>query len=85
MMDPVSTTGLLAAAAITAAFLPQAFKTIYTKNTSGISLFMYALYTIGITLWLIYGLMIQNIPIVEAIAITLIFASIILLYKIIYK
>jgi MtN3 and saliva related transmembrane protein len=84
-MDPVSTTGLLAAAAITAAFLPQAFKTIYTKNTSGISLFMYALYTIGITLWLIYGLMIQNIPIVEAIAITLIFASIILLYKIIYK
>jgi MtN3 and saliva related transmembrane protein len=85
MMTIVSITGLLAAAGTTVSFLPQAFKTIYTKNTSGISLYMYALFTAGNLLWLIYGLMIQDLPIIVANTITMILASIILVYKIIYK
>lgn len=77
--------GLLAACGTTVSFLPQAIKTIYTKNTSGISLAMYALFVIGTLLWLIYGLMIASMPVIMANAITLVVASVILAYKIIYK
>jgi MtN3 and saliva related transmembrane protein len=77
--------GLLAAFGTTVSFLPQAIKTIQTKNTSGISLSMYALFTAGTLLWLIYGLLSHSLPVTIANAITFIFASVILAYKIRYK
>jgi len=75
----------MAAFGTTVSFLPQALKTIRTKNTSGISLSMYALFTAGTLFWLIYGLMSGSLPVTIANAITLVFASIILVYKIRYK
>jgi len=75
----------MAAFGTTVSFLPQAIKTIQTKDTSGISLSMYALFTIGTLLWLIYGLMSKSLPVTIANAITFVFASIILGYKIRYK
>ncbi|GAC1301841.1 MAG: SemiSWEET transporter [Mucilaginibacter sp.] len=77
--------GLLAAFGTTVSFLPQAIKTIQTKDTSGISLSMYALFTAGTLLWLIYGIMSGSLPVTIANAVTLIFAGIILFYKIRYK
>jgi MtN3 and saliva related transmembrane protein len=77
--------GYMAAFGTTISFLPQAIKTIQTKDTSGISLPMYALFTAGTLLWLIYGIMSGSLPVAIANAITLIFASIILIYKIRYK
>jgi MtN3 and saliva related transmembrane protein len=77
--------GLLAAFGTTVSFLPQAVKTIQTKDTSGISLSMYTLFTAGTLLWLIYGLMSGSLPVTIANAITLVFASVILVYKIRYK
>lgn len=77
--------GLAAAVCTTVSFLPQAIKTIQTKNTSGISLFMYSLFAFGTLLWLLFGLFTHNIPIVAANAITLVFSIIILAYKIKYK
>ena len=81
----VSIIGFLAAFGTTVSFLPQAVKTIQTKDTSGISLPMYILFTTGTLLWLIYGIMSGSMPVAVANAITLIFASIILIYKIRYK
>lgn len=77
--------GYLAAFGTTVSFLPQAIETIQTKNTSGISLAMYAVFTTGTLLWLIYGIMSGSLPVAIANAITLIFAAIILIYKIKYK
>lgn len=77
--------GLFAAFATTFSFLPQAIKTIQTKDTSGISLSMYGLFTVGTLLWLIYGIMSGSLPVALANAVTFIFASIILVYKIRYK
>jgi MtN3 and saliva related transmembrane protein len=77
--------GYLAAFGTTVSFLPQAIKTIQTKNTSGISLSMYGLFTLGTLFWLIYGIMSGSLPVAIANAITLLFASIILVYKIRYK
>jgi MtN3 and saliva related transmembrane protein len=84
-IDIITIIGLMAAFGTTVSFLPQAIKTIQTKDTSGISLSMYALFTIGTLLWLIYGLMSKSLPVTIANAITFVFASIILGYKIRYK
>jgi MtN3 and saliva related transmembrane protein len=77
--------GLLAAISTTSSFLPQAIKTIRTKNTSGISLGMYSIFSFGTFLWFIYGIMGIDWPIIIANGITLIFACVILAYKIKYK
>ena len=84
-MNIVNIIGLSAAFGTTVSFLPQAIKTIQTKNTSGISLYMYALFTLGTLLWLIYGLMSHSLPVTLANAVTFVFASIILGYKLKYK
>jgi MtN3 and saliva related transmembrane protein len=81
----ITALGLIAAFCTTISFLPQAVKTIQTKNTSGISLPMYGLFTIGTFLWLLFGLFTANIPIIAANAVTLVFAAIILVYKIKFK
>jgi MtN3 and saliva related transmembrane protein len=84
-MSIISIIGYLAAFATTVSFLPQAVKTIQTKDTSGISLAMYALFTVGTFLWMMYGFMSGSLPVAIANVITFIFASIILVYKIKYK
>jgi MtN3 and saliva related transmembrane protein len=84
-MNLVTIIGYLAAFGTTASFLPQAVKTIQTKDTSGISLPMYILFTLGTLFWLIYGMMEPSLPVAVANAITLIFAATILVYKIKYK
>ena len=84
-MSTVTIVGFAAAVLTTASFLPQAFKTIRTKNTSGISLFMYSLFAAGTLLWLLFGIFSNNMPILVANAITLLFSVIILVYKIKYR
>jgi MtN3 and saliva related transmembrane protein len=84
-MDIITITGFAAAILTTGSFLPQAIKTIQTKDTSGISLFMYSLFALGTLLWLLFGLFSNNMPVLVANAVTLIFASIILVYKIKYR
>ena len=75
--------GLMAAFLTTSSFLPQAIKTIKTKDTSGISFFMYLLFTTGVLLWLIYGAVIKDFPVFIANLITLIFALVIFVCKVI--
>jgi len=45
-------------------YVPQAIKTIKTKDTKGISFWMYFFSVVGVIFWLIFGLMIGNIPII---------------------
>ena len=63
--------GYVAAALTTASFVPQAALTLRTRDVSGISLTMYAAFTIGVALWLAYGLALGKWPIIIANAITL--------------
>ena len=81
-MDWITVTGFAAAICTTASFLPQAVKTIRTKNTAGISLSMYLLFTIGTLLWLLFGIFTGNMPVMIANAVTFAFAATILFYKI---
>ena len=74
--------GLLAAILTTTSFLPQALLVIRTRNTSGISLVMYAMFTTGVAGWLIYGLLIGSMPVIVANMVTLALAASILVMKI---
>jgi MtN3 and saliva related transmembrane protein len=74
--------GLSAAVLTSTSFLPQALKTIRTKDTSSISLSMYILFTLGTLMWFIYGLATNNLPVWLANGFTLILASIILYFKV---
>ena len=58
--------GTVAASFTTAAFFPQAIKTLRTRETSGLSLSMYLLLVTGVALWLLYGLMIGSRPLIVA-------------------
>ena len=60
------------AAALTAfGFLPQVIKIYKTKSCQDISLLALIQFTVGITLWLLYGLHLKNIVVVSANAVTL--------------
>jgi MtN3 and saliva related transmembrane protein len=77
--------GYLAAALTTSSFVPQAWLTVRTRNVSGISLGMYSAFTAGVGLWLAYGVVIGEWPIVIANALTLALAATILCMKIVVE
>ncbi|HZV98724.1 MAG TPA: SemiSWEET transporter [Methylophilaceae bacterium] len=74
--------GYSAAFMTTAAFVPQAWKSWRTRNLAGISLPMYAMFTTGVALWLLYGIYIESLPVITANAITFVLALVVLLLKI---
>jgi MtN3 and saliva related transmembrane protein len=77
----IDTIGSAAAALTTLSFVPQAWQTFKTRDVSGISLGMYTAFTMGVALWLIYGLLIGAWPIIIANVITLVLALAILWMK----
>lgn len=77
--------GFLAAALTTCSFIPQAWLTFRTRDVSGISLGMYSVFTVGIALWLCYGLLLGAWPVVAANAVTLALACAILWMKIRFR
>ncbi|MEW6703385.1 MAG: SemiSWEET transporter [Pseudomonadota bacterium] len=81
-LSPADWLGYLAASLTTASFVPQAWLTFRTRNVSGISLGMYASFTVGIALWLAYGVLLGEWPIIVANAITLVLAASILAMRI---
>ena len=76
--------GFCAALLTTFCWLPQAWQTIRTRDTSGISLWTQALFATGIVLWLIYGVLIASWPLIGANTVTLALVLIILTMKLRY-
>jgi MtN3 and saliva related transmembrane protein len=76
--------GFAAAALTTGSFIPQAVKTIRTRDTRGISLAMYVIFTVGVALWLAYGLFVGSWPMIAANTVTLGLAATILGLKLRY-
>lgn len=77
-MDSTTIIGNIAALLTTTSFLPQAIKTIKTRDTASLSFPMYLLFVTGVTLWLIYGVLNQQMPIIVGNFVTLVLAGIIL-------
>ena len=73
--------GSIAAVLTTASFVPQAWHSFKTRDVSGISLGMYSVFTLGVALWLLYGVLLQSWPLMIANSITLALAAAILVMK----
>lgn len=74
----VTLVGMIAGVLTTVAFVPQVLRTWRTRSTADISLVMFLVYVMGIVLWLIYGLMLKDIPLITSNAVTLLFSGTIL-------
>ena len=74
--------GALAGILTTIAFIPQVVKTWKTRSAGDISLLMFLLFSAGVLLWLIYGILLNAMPIIIANGITLALSASILVMKI---
>ncbi|MFQ5681164.1 MAG: SemiSWEET family sugar transporter [Candidatus Omnitrophota bacterium] len=83
-MNYIDIFGLVAGALTTGSFLPQIIKIYRTKKTEDLSLGMYAILTLGIFLWAVYGVASHTMPIVAANSLATAFCVYILAMKIRY-
>lgn len=75
--------GYVAATLTTLSFVPQAWHTFSTRDVRGISLGMYSAFTLGVAMWLVYGVLLDAWPVIIANAITLALATTILVMKLV--
>jgi MtN3 and saliva related transmembrane protein len=73
--------GACAATVTTLCWVPQALRILRTRDTRSISLVTQAAFTLGIGLWLVYGILIGSWPVTVANAVTLILVAAILALK----
>ena len=82
MNEVVPLIDFVAATLTTIAFVPQLIRIWRTRSAKDISLGMYALFTLGIVLWLVYGILIESWPLIAANCVTLLLAGGVLVMKI---
>ena len=80
-MITASTIGIAAAILTTGAYIPQAYKTIKTKDTSGLSITTFSMLLLGTILWFIYGVFLNDIPLMIANGLTTLLAGTIFFIK----
>ncbi len=73
--------GLAAALLTTLCWIPQAVRTIRTRDTRAISLVTQAAFTLGIGLWLVYGILLGSLPLIAANAVSFVLVATILALK----
>lgn len=84
-MESANTLGLIAGALTTVAFIPQVVKIWKSRHTQDISLGMFSIFSVGVFLWLLYGIQLGAFPIILANGITLVLSLTILVFKLRYK
>jgi MtN3 and saliva related transmembrane protein len=84
-MDHTELIGYVAATLTTIAFIPQVVHTWRQRSARGISLGMYAIFTCGVALWLVYSLLLAAWPLIVANSATLVLALAMLVMKLRYR
>lgn len=84
-MNFVTSVGLMAAFCTTLAFLPQVIKIWKTKSVGDLSFGTFSVFTLGVAAWLTYGLLIDDVPVILANAVTLILQATILFQMVRYR
>jgi MtN3 and saliva related transmembrane protein len=80
----VNVLGFLAGGLTTIAFLPQVLRTWRLKSAHDVSLWMLSLFTTGVALWLVYGILIDSAPVIAANLVTLLLSGANLALKVRY-
>ena len=78
----VQTLGFMAGALTAVAFLPQVIKTWRTRSASDLSTAMLLAQSVGVALWIVYGVAIGSLPVIMANVVTLVLALLLLAFKI---
>ena len=84
MSAAIETLGMIAGTLTTIAFVPQVLKIYQTKSAKDVSYLMFSIFSTGIVLWLIYGVLIRSAPIIASNVVTLTLSLIIILLKVRY-
>ncbi|MDD4308452.1 MAG: SemiSWEET transporter [Thermoplasmata archaeon] len=79
------TIGIVAGTLTTISFIPQIIKIYKTKDAKDLSILMFLIFSLGVLLWLTYGIVIGELPIIIANCVTLFFIVVILAMKIRYR
>src|SRR6478735_9390164 len=85
IMDAIQLIGLAAGMLTTIAFLPQVIKTWKSRSAKDLSLGMFSLFCLGVAMWLAYGILVRDIPVIAANMMTLMLASTLLFFKLRFK
>ncbi len=80
-MDAIQFLGLVAGGFTTLAFVPQVIKTYKSRSAKDLSLGMFAIFFAGVALWLVYGLLKQDVPVIMANLVTLVLAFTLIVFK----
>jgi MtN3 and saliva related transmembrane protein len=81
----LETLGYIAGTLTTIAFVPQVVQIYKSKSAKDVSLAMFLLFTLGVVMWLTYGLMTHSLPVVAANSVTLLLSLVILFFKFKYR
>jgi MtN3 and saliva related transmembrane protein len=84
-MEPVQILGLLAGSLTTIAFVPQVIKTYQSRSAKDLSLGMFTIFCSGTALWLSYGIVIEDLPVIVANAMTLALSAVLIFFKFRFK
>lgn len=84
-MNSIQLLGLSAGAFTTIAFLPQVIKTWKSRSAKDLSLGMFSFFCIDVVMWLAYGILVRDIPVIAANLLTLMLASTLLFFKLRFK
>lgn len=84
-MTNIDLLGLVATGFTTTSFVPQVWTTWKTKDVSGISLPTYLIITVGLFLWLVYGILKGDLPLMIANSVMVVLTTIISVMKILYS
>jgi len=77
-VDTINILGLVAGTCTTVAFIPQVLQVWRTRSAQDISIGMYSVFIVGVALWLVYGLVVNSMPVVVSNLVTLLLASAVL-------
>ncbi len=84
-MEPNDLLGLVAGTLTTVSFIPQVIKTWQSRSAKDISFGMFLLFSLGVLMWLVYGVAIHSTPIILSNLVTLVLSSSIILMKTIFR
>jgi MtN3 and saliva related transmembrane protein len=84
-MDNATLLGYAAAVISTAGFLPQVIKGFVTKKVDDVALWQPILLNTGMALWLVYGIMLKQMPIIAANTVAITLNAVIIAQKFMYK
>ena len=84
-MQAIDLLGLAAGTLTTCAFIPQVLRTWRTRSAQDISLVMFLLFSLGVALWIVYGVVIQSTPVIVANGVTFVLALAILVMKLYFR